>query len=586
MAILFDDSALTEIRNRLDLVDLVSDYVSLKKAGANYKGLCPFHSEKTPSFIVSPEKQIFHCFGCHEGGDIFSFLMKLESLTFPEAIEKLASKAGVEIQTGTDQQKIKNENEVFYQANRVAAWHYHEILKKSEKAEKARKYLLARGIGEAEIEKFRLGFSLNETDELIKTFEKKNIPIKAAEKTGVLKKGERGFFESFRERVIFPIFSKENKVVGLGGRILESGKETAKYINSPESPIYDKSSILFGFPLAKEAIRKKNRVFIVEGYLDVLAMHQFGFQETVAPLGTALTSKHIALLKRQVHEIIMLFDGDEAGWKATSRSLEHFLELDLDPKVLILPTGEDPDSYLRNSGEKQFQEKLKETRNLFTFFVDKVIAKNKRDISGKSATIAELKPYILKISSPLRRNLSVRMIAEKIDIPENWVLEELGLKAISTARRMAKVESKTPSSSLEETLLELFLKFDSVRPMIFEKMQPTDFENRELGKIIPLLTSEKKFQNLSWNEILDILEDKEIKSNLTQLLLKETIANETTASQIAIDCIDKIKKRAFKQRLKLLSEQIEEAEKQSQPDRLSVLLQEKQNLVGILSKAK
>ncbi len=583
---MFDDSALTEIRNRLDLVDLVSEHVSLKKAGSNYKGLCPFHSEKTPSFIVSPEKQIFHCFGCHEGGDLFSFLMKLESLTFPEAIEKLASKAGVELQTNSDQQKTRNENEILCQANRVAAWHYHETLKKSEKAEKARKYLLDRGIGEKEIEKFRLGFSLNDPDELIKALEKKNIPVKAAEKTGVLKKGERGFFESFRERVIFPIFSKENKVVGLGGRILESGKETAKYINSPESPIYDKGSVLFGFALAKEAIRKKNRVFIVEGYLDVLAMHQFGFDETVAPLGTALTVKQIGLLKRQVSEIIMLFDSDEAGWKATSRSLDHFLEQDLDPKVLLLPEGEDPDSYLRSSGAKQFEEKLKEIRNLFTFFVDKVIAKNKRDIAGKTATVAELKSYIFKISSPLKRNLSVRMIAEKLDIPENWVLEELGLKPVSQARRMVKAESRFQNNRPEETLLELFLKFESVRPMILEKIQPDDFENSELKKIIPFLSSEKKFQNLSWNEILARLEEKEIKSRLTELLLKETIANEATASQIAIDCIDKIKKRDFKHRLKLLSEQIEEAEKQSQPDRLSSLLREKQNLIGILPKEK
>lgn len=583
---MFDDSALTEIRSRLDLVDLVSEHVSLKKAGSNYKGLCPFHSEKTPSFIVSPEKQIFHCFGCHEGGDLFSFLMKLESLTFPEAIERLASKAGIELQTNSDQQKTRNENEILYQANRVAAWHYHEALKKSEKAGKARKYLLNRGIGEKEIDKFRLGFSLNETDELIKTFEKKNIPIKAAEKTGVLKKGERGFFESFRERIIFPIFSRENKVVGLGGRIIESGKETAKYINSPESPIYDKSSILFGFPLAKEAIRKKNRVFIVEGYLDVLAMHQFGFEETVAPLGTALTPKQIGLLRRQVSDIVMLFDGDEAGWKATSRSLEHFLEQDLDPKVLILPAGEDPDSYLRSSGAKQFQEKLKEIRNLFTFFVDKVVAKNKRDIAGKSAIISELKPYIFKMASPLKRNLSVRMIAEKLDIPENWVLEELGLKPVSPARRMAKTESKSKTSSPEETLIELFLKFESVRPVILEKVRLDDFEDEELKKIIPFLSSEKKFQNLSWNEILGKLEQKEMKSRLTELLLKETIANETTASQMATDCIDKIKKRDFKQRLKLLSEQIEEAEKQNQPDRLSILLREKQNLIGILSKEK
>ncbi|MFO1518854.1 MAG: CHC2 zinc finger domain-containing protein [bacterium] len=251
----------------------------------------PFPPREKPFFVVSEEKQIFHCFGCHEGGDIFGFLMKMEGLTFPEAVERLAERAHVALSPKAGPTLSKDEKENFFQANRVAAWHYYENLKKSPAAERARAYLKERGISEAEIEKFRLGFALPHSDELKNIFEERKVPLEAALKVGVLRQGERGYYESFRGRLIFPIFNRENKVVGLGGRILESNPEVAKYINSSDSPIYDKSATLFALPLAKEAIRRKNRVFVVEGYLDAITLHQFGFRRNRRTLGHRLNAK-------------------------------------------------------------------------------------------------------------------------------------------------------------------------------------------------------------------------------------------------------------------------------------------------------
>jgi DNA primase len=579
---LFDNSILNEIRSRLDLVEIVADYVSLKKAGRNFKGLCPFHAEKTPSFIVSPEKQIFHCFGCHEGGDLFRFVMQMEGLNFPETIERLAQKSGLEIRSQTGPTISKDEKEMLFQANRVAAWHYHENLKKSPAAEKARAYLIQRGVTSFEIEKFRLGYALPHSDELQEIYHQRKIPLEAALKVGVLREGERGFFEAFRGRLIFPIFNREGKVVGLGGRILETQTDLAKYINSSDSPIYDKSSTLFGLPLAKEAIRKKNRVFIVEGYLDVIAMHQFGFEESVAPLGTALTVKQISTLKRYIDEIIVLFDGDEAGWKATERSLDLFLEQEISPKVLVLPPGEDPDSYLRKQGVQTFEEKLKKVSNLLSTLIDKTLAKNDKDISGKASSIADLKPYLLKVSRPLERNLYIRRVAEGLDVPEAWVFEELGLKPMSERNLSSEKANKIQTPSAEELLLELFTKFEGLRRDLLDKVEPSEFLNEEMRNLAIFLWNQVGVSSRSFLEILGETKDEKMQNLLSSLVLKESRVDEANALSVAHDCIKKMKMNRFKQKLGELSLQIKEAEAHHQLDRLSGLLKEKQNILVTL----
>jgi DNA primase len=573
---LFSDSTINEIRGRIDLIDLVSDYVPLKRAGRNLKGLCPFHQEKTPSFIVSPDKQIFYCFGCHQGGDLFGFLMKTEGLTFPEAVEKLAQRAGVKLEQSHPSSNISSdEKENLFQANRIAAWHYHENLKKSPAAEKARAYLTQRGVTSAEIERFRLGFSLPHSEELQKVYRDRRVSLDAAVKVGVLKQGERGFYETFRGRLIFPIFNRENKVTGLGGRIIEAQNDLAKYINSPDSPIYDKSSNLFGLPLAKEAIRKKNRVFVVEGYLDVIALHQFGLEEAVAPLGTALTSRQIALLKRYSTEIIVLFDGDEAGWKAAERSLPLLLEQNISAQVLVLPPSEDPDTYLRKYGAQNFIEKLKEVRNLFSLIIDKTLAKNGREIAGKAASIQELKPYLLKLASPLERNLYVRKVAQGLDVPETWVFEELGLKHVSQSPSDLPMKKAHPTPKTEEMLLEIFLKFEELRPSIIDKISSDEFINEEMKLLAVFLWNLEGVRGLSISEIMNKISDPLLQSRMSRLALIESLTDEKTAETFASDCIKKIKLDDLKRKFGDLSLEIKEAEASRQTERLTALLKEK-----------
>jgi DNA primase len=588
---LFNESILSEIKNRIELVEFISDYAPLKKAGRNWKGLCPFHQENTPSFVVSEDKQIFHCFGCHEGGDLFGFVMKIEGLSFPEAVEKLADQAGVTLDRPSAPSYSKEDKENYFQANRVAAWHYHEILKNSPAAEKARKYLVDRGITAAEIETFRLGYcpSSHEVSSvsLLEQYHQRKIPQEAAIKVGIIREGDYGVYETFRERIIFPIFNRENKAVGLGGRILTSDKEMAKYINSSDSPVYDKSSTLFGLPLAKEALRKKNRVFVVEGYLDAIALHQFGFQEVVAPLGTALTSKQIALLKRYTDEIIVLFDGDEAGLKAAQRSLELFLEQGVSPKILILPEGEDPDTFLRKFGTKSFEEKLKEVRNLFSWIIDKTLAKQGRDISGKSAALEHLRPYLLKLSRPLERNLHIRSIARGLDVPETWILESLGLKPIEApiVKRTHSGKS-TPApviSSSEEALLELFIKFENLRSAIIDKLSSDEFINEECRELAGLLWNQVGSTPLAFDQIMDRISKPEVSHLFRKLALKDHDWEGASLDQAAGDCIARIKHKTLKLKLGDLSLQIREAEAGQQNERVAHLLKEKQLLLAGLS---
>ncbi len=586
-----NESTLHEIRSRVDLVEYISEHVSLKKVGRNWKGLCPFHSEKTPSFIVSEEKQIFHCFGCHAGGDVFTFLMKMEGLSFPEALEQLAQKMGVQLPSKSYPGHSLNtdEKEALFQANRIAAWHYHEVLKKSPLAEKACQYLEKRGVKPQEIEKFRLGFCpTHSTEALLESLQKYKTPADAAFKTGIVRKGEFGHYETFRDRLIFPIFNRENKVVGLGGRILENLGENAKYINSSDSPIYNKSVTLFGLNLAKEAIRQKNRVFVVEGYLDVITMHQFGFEETVAPLGTALTLQQITALKRYADEIIMLFDADEAGWKAATRALNLFLDQSLSPKVLLLPEGEDPDTYLRKYGSENFKEKLKEVRNLLAVVIDKTLAKNKRDIEGKSLSLKELKPYLLKLTSPLERNLYFRKLAQDLDIPENWIYQELGLSPMTV--KWKEKETKNPFSTAEEIFLEIFLQFESLRTKLVAEIHPEDFLNpasaqlaRTLWKQVgepPLGEAPVEQAPFSISTLLEKMEDPALKALITQYSLKEHTVETSIALSMALDCAEKIRTNRLKQKMGALSEQIKQAETKQENAQVLLLLKEKQNLLA------
>jgi DNA primase len=327
LAIFIPEDKISEIKNAADIVDIISETVLLKKAGRNFLGLCPFHSEKTPSFTVSPEKQIFYCFGCGAGGNVFSFLMKHESLTFPEAARALAKRYGITIPTKTlspEQRRKIGQKESLLDLNKQAMDFFHHELLSSVAGKQALSYLSKRGISEETIDQFNLGYAPKGWDNLLRFFTKMRIRPGLLEISGLVaaRKNSSGFYDRFRDRIIFPIFDVNMEVVGFGGRVMDNSEP--KYLNSPETSVYNKSRTLYGLHRARDKCRTDDKVFIVEGYLDLLALHQHGIENSVATLGTALTAEHIRMLARYTRRMVLVYDSDEAGIKSAYRCIETF----------------------------------------------------------------------------------------------------------------------------------------------------------------------------------------------------------------------------------------------------------------------
>ncbi len=353
---------LDRIREATNIVDLVSEHVRLKKRGRNFVGLCPFHNEKTPSFNVLEDRGIFKCFGCGKGGDVFSFVMQLEGLTFPEAIQKLAKRANIELEGSQNEEEdaARSERESIYHVLREAAGYYYRTLRSPE-GSGAMTYLRNRGLDEDIMRKFGLGYAPERSGLLIDHLVHKGIDIDKLERAGLIARRDSGdFYERFRGRVIFPVFNATGRIVGFGGRILPNApKEFAKYINSPDTQIYHKSQILYGLFQGKDSIRKAGFAILVEGYADVLAVFQSGIENVVAASGTSLTVEQLKLLKRYTTSIVLLFDADTAGKNATMRGIELAIEAGFDVYGVVLPSGEDPDSFIRLNGKDAFEAVIK-----------------------------------------------------------------------------------------------------------------------------------------------------------------------------------------------------------------------------------
>jgi len=475
---LFSDEKLSEIRSRISISDLVSEHVQLKKTGKNYKGLCPFHSEKSPSFIVSPDRDTFHCFGCGSGGNLFHFLMKLESLSFPEAVERLADRAGVTLDArGPSDPAQAQRRQRAMEMQRQAAWYYHCLLKKSPQEHPAWTYLAQRQVPREMVETFHLGYCPPQDSGLRLHLKKKGFLPQEIEDSGLYRK-EREFY---RGRLIFPIFRGDNKVVGMGGRLINEKDFGPKYLNSGDSEIFKKGELFYGLHLAKNEIRKRNQVIIVEGYLDVIALHAHGYPQAVAPLGTALTQQHGRNLKKFTGETVLLFDGDAAGEEASRRALEILLAQAILPTALRLDSGEDPDSFLRRYGRLAFEKKLSGKRNLLEELIDKwsaALAQGPSNLEKKGQTARQALNLIQKIPDSILQNLYRRRLAEALEIPEDWLQ---GLKAKApAAKSSAPVPRNWPSwLPEEEVIFEVWLKFPAWHPEIASRLAVDDFSSPE-----------------------------------------------------------------------------------------------------------
>ena len=578
------EEKVSEIRDRSSILEIVSDYVNLKKTGKNHKGLCPFHSEKTPSFMVNEEKQIFHCFGCGAGGDVFTFLMKVGHFSFPQAVEELAKRYGVRLppqEISPAKKKEMDKREILFQINQMASEYFHDILSRHREGEEGRRYFSRRGVSEKIIQEHRLGYSLERWDGLVQHLQEKKVSLELARELGLIfPKKRAGWYDAFRGRVLFPIFDLHQRVVGFGGRLIREGEP--KYLNSPESSAYHKGEILYGLQVAKGYIPEKDCVIIAEGYFDLLTLHQFGLKHSVATLGTALTAHHIHILKRYTKNLIIVFDADQAGIQANLRALPLFLEEEVSGKTIILPKDEDPDGFLRKENLEEFEKRVIHAVPLIDFFFEQLIkTHDTKSIDGKVKVAEEGMALIDKIPNKIRKNFYTKALAERLDLPESLLMEKL--RSFPKDRPKSEedlkkqpVERSFPKS--EEMVVRLMIHHPELIPTITEEGILREFESPILQRMAENLEAiYQKRRKLDMTEALGSFEE-DLKERLCKFAFQESDLEAGDREKILKDCIEKIHKKRLKRDEGEILKRIKEAEKQKGGKGLEALLIERQEM--------
>ena len=579
------DDVIAEVRNRADIVEVISEYLPLKKAGRNYSALCPFHPEKTPSFMVSSVKQVFHCFGCGVGGDVFGFVMKSENIPFPQAVKVLARKFGVPLPQRRVSPSAKREiqrKEESYKVNQTAMVYYRDLLF-SRDGTVARDYLEKRGIRKEAIEEHGLGYALDGWNGLVNHLAGKRVPLKRAEELGlVVAKKTGGWYDHFRGRIIFPIFDLSGKVAGFGGRALD--ERATKYLNSPESALFNKGQSLYGLHVAKDFIREKGLALIVEGYMDLLTLHQFGFKYAVATLGTALTENHVRILKRFTDHFITCFDSDESGAAATMRALPLSLDEGIACAVIRLPGKHDPDSFLQGGHRDEFQEMFSHAIPIFDFFIEEVLSKSDlASADGKAKAVDEILPMVERVRNRIIRESYVKKLSERLSLKEEVVLD--AMRSAPQRRKgrreeLKQVIEKKMYPKTEEAILQIMLHFTHTIPGIAGDGVIEDFENEELRKVAKTLKEiycEKG--DLAIPDILASVEDDEVRRRISEWAFLDETFEEASLEKSLRDCCRKIKMRKLKRDEEALLRRIKEVEKGDQQDLLGELLAKRQHLL-------
>ncbi|MCM3566584.1 DNA primase [Neobacillus mesonae] len=416
------EDKIIEIRQAVDIVEIIGDYVQLKKQGRNYFGLCPFHGESTPSFSVSPDKQIFHCFGCGAGGNVFSFLMELEGISFQEAAVKLASKASIDLEINLTahqkEKKVPKELQAIRDAHELLRKFYHHLLVNTKEGQQALEYLYGRGFTQESIDKFQIGYSLNSWDFVVKFLSKRNFSPEWMEKAGLIIKRERDgtFFDRFRDRIMFPIFDRNGNTIAFSGRSL--GGEDPKYLNSPETAIFNKSKILYNYHQAKSSIKKLQHAVLFEGFADVIAADRAGVENGIATMGTSLTDEHIALLRQNVQSMVICYDSDNAGIEAAYRAGKMMQDAGFEIKVAIMPDGQDPDEYIKKNGPEKFRHEVIEASLTWMGFKFLYFrrGKNLQNEGDKLAYIEEIIKEISKLPMAVERDHYLRQLASEFSL--------------------------------------------------------------------------------------------------------------------------------------------------------------------------
>jgi len=579
-----------EIKNRIrestDIVRLIGENIELKKAGANYLGLCPFHAEKTPSFSVSPAKQFFHCFGCGESGDVFSFMMKFHRLTFPEALKELAQRAGIELPerdlSPAEREQIRRRDRL-YAANELAADIFHRTLLEGELGETARAYLRQRDVPEEFWRSYRLGHAPGPDTGgwsfLFDRLRQKGFTAEEIVQCGLAVANDRGgHYDRFRDRVLFPIQDMSGRVVAFGGRILGEGKP--KYMNSPQSAIFDKSRLLFGLYPHRDAIRRQRRAVVVEGNFDMLSLAIHGIEYAVAPLGTSLTRPHVRSLRGYCEQVILLFDGDTAGLKAAMRSVPHFLAEQVEARIALLPDGEDPDTLVRRQGAEAVLELLDAASPLPEFLFDALVHKHGLTLDGKNRIIAELHP-LLSSASGEQRTLIAAHFAEKLGVSPARITQ-----ARTTRSRPAAppIEEEQSAGLLDlPRRLRQIVDFLILYPEFFPRLWAAGLDELKsyapLTAFLAILRELERADQLTPENIFSALPDGEERRYAARLFMEaaqEGLESEEGPRKMCEELVCWLIEEKLQRREADLLSQIREAQANGDTKRLMSLLRKKQ----------
>jgi len=583
------ESIIDEVRDRTNIVEVISQVVSLKKVGKNFKGLCPFHSEKTPSFTVSAEKRIYHCFGCGAGGNVFKFVMEVQNISFVDAVRQFAESAGVPIPNankGNLNDPKYQEREALKKANELAANYFLSLFKDSKKGLVARNYLKGRHFTGEILDQYKIGWAIPEWRGLTHHLQKtSNLSRKTVLQSGLVIEKEQGsnVYDRFRGRVIFPIQDAHGSVIGFGGRAI-TDSDNPKYLNSPETPLYQKSQVLFGMNLAKQAIRKEGLAILVEGYLDQMRATQHGVLNTVATCGTALTAKQAAILRNYASSVVMVFDSDNAGREAADKGFGVLQENGLQVKIVYLPEGQDPDSYIYENGAEKFLEKIKTAKPYLESYIDGVIIRKNGNSPSELAKMAnQVVPMLRKVQNLVERNSLIEYFSSEAKIDDTSFLMELKKSFSKNQSRVEVFETKIDSVlRLERHLVQLILSDKETAQKVLQAVNLEDFSSATL-KAIAITCSQKiqEDESLEIDKLIDNTDNPEAKDLLTQLGL-EPLEFDSIEKSVT-DCIKKFNSFHLKSKIKIYKKQRNEANMAGQTERSNEINRKIQEMYSALT---
>ena len=578
---LISDDIKYRIRDRVDIADVVGQHVSLRRAGQNLVGLCPFHQEKSPSFSVSPSKQMFYCFGCKAGGDVFAFLTKMTGATFPEVLRELGDKVGIAVEESPAERGQRGQAHRIEEMNQAALTWFQSNLREPQLGATAREYLSRRGIQQSTVETFRLGVSSSDWEGLCKFLARKGFSSNDSVMAGLVtpRPNGNGYYDKFHGRLMFTITDLRKRVVGFGGRVL--GEGMPKYLNSPDTPLFKKGQTLFAFDQAREAIVRTKTVIVVEGYFDAIALHQAGLTHTVATLGTALTSEHVQALRRFAERVVLLFDPDAAGVRAALRGLDLFVNSGLSVKVVTLPAGEDPDTFVRKAGVDAFAKLEAVAPSLLDYALNHTIDQaDPGSLESRIRSVDEVLRILQKSEHPIERQERMRVVAERLRISEARLIERY--PALSAQPKTGAVPPRVQSAQAisltmlfkglpEERDLLLLLLQGKLSPADVRRLKPESFTLSAGRRLVETaLTHVDRDGCISLRATLDeAAEDPDCGALATELAMREDYFDDVPAHIQA--CLENLDRKRTEHALRDLIERLKTAEREGRADEVGSL---------------